>query len=228
MTYKTILFDADMTLFDFKKAEDQALERTLMAHGYPCSPQVKELYITINEALWRSFERGEITKEALLATRFARLFQGPNIPDDGIDFNREYLENLGDGAFLTDGALELCQTLARSARLYIITNGVTHTQKKRLRLSELAPYIQGIFVSEETGSQKPFLPYFQYVAEHIPDWDPATTLVVGDSLTSDIQGAINAGLDCCWFNPQGLPYTLATPCTCQISRLSQLVPLVLE
>ena len=227
MKYDTILFDADMTLFDFRKAEEYALEETFLSHGCPFTPEIRERYIAINEDLWRSFEQGKISREYLMSSRFTLLFQELGLAVDGILFNQEYLDHLGQHPFLLNGALELCRTLSRHCRLYIATNGVTNTQKNRLRLSEIRPFITDIFVSEETGSQKPLPGYFQYVAGHIPGWNPQRTLMVGDSLTSDIQGALNAGIPCCWFNPDFLPFTLKTPCTYEIHQLSQLVPIIL-
>ena len=226
MKYNTILFDADMTLFNFKAAESIALEQALNVHNYPCNEEVKALYGEINDGLWKAFERGEISREALTVERFARLFRQLGIDDDGAAFNQEYLSNLGEIPLLLDGAAELCRALAKKYRLYIITNGVTRTQRNRFAKSEIKDCFAGVFVSEETGSQKPHRAYFDYVAAKIPDWDPKTTLVVGDSLTSDIQGAINYGLDSCWFNPDGMDYTLETACTFEIRQLSQLLDIL--
>lgn len=226
MKYKTILFDADMTLFNFKAAESIALEQALTAHGYPCNAEVKALYSKINDGLWKAFERGEISREALTVARFARLFSQLGIDDDGVDFNQEYLRNLGEIPLLLEGAFELCEALAKHYRLYIVTNGVTHTQKNRFAKSEIRDFFEGIFVSEETGSQKPHRAYFDYVAGKIPEWNAESTLVVGDSLTSDIQGAINYGLDSCWFNPEKMPYTLEKACTYEVSSLYQLKDLL--
>ncbi len=228
MKYKTILFDADMTLFHFKAAEEIALEQALQNHHYPCTPEVKTLYSKINDSLWKAFERGEISREALTVERFARLFRELGIDDDGISFNQEYLYNLGSQSILLDGAEDLCRNLSKEYDLYIITNGVTNTQKRRFAASSIYPYFKGIFVSEETGSQKPQKAYFDYVSSKIPNWDAERTLVVGDSLTSDIQGAINYGLDSCWYNPEKLPYTLTQACTLEIHDLQDLEQILIN
>lgn len=226
MRYTTILFDADRTLFDFDRAEDQALKKSLEAHKHPYSEKIKQLYAQINESLWRALERGEITKEYLFCQRFARLFEQLGIEEDGAAFNEEYLNHLASGSYLIDGALDLCRALAPHCRLYILTNGIGRVQKQRLHQSELAPYIQDIFVSEVIGSEKPSPSYFRYVQEHIPHWDTSGTLMVGDSLTSDIEGAILAKIDCCWFNPSHNFYTLSAPCTYEIQKLSELLPII--
>ncbi len=226
MKYKTILFDADMTLFDFKAAESIALEQTLLSHNYPCTPEIHALYSEINDSLWKAFERGEISREALTVERFTRLFRELGIDGDAPAFDKEYRYNLGSQPLLLDGAEELCRTLAKDYRLYIITNGVTETQKRRFAASSIQDCFLGIFVSEETGSQKPHRAYFDYVSRNIPHWDPESTLVVGDSLTSDIQGAIHYGLDSCWYNPEKLPYTLSKPCTMVIHELKELAEIL--
>ncbi len=223
MKYKTLLFDADMTLFNFKAAEAIALKQVLENHGYPATEEIIALYSKINDGLWKAFERGEISRETLLSERFTRLFKELGTDGDGETANKEYLYNLGSQTILLDGAEELCKTLAKDYDLYIITNGVTETQKRRFAASAIYPYFKGIFVSEETGSQKPHRAYFDYVSSSIPDWHAESTLVVGDSLTSDIQGAINYGLDSCWYNPDKLPYTLKQPCNLEIHELKELL-----
>lgn len=226
MKYHIILFDADMTLFDFEKAEALALQRTLQAHGYPSDFDTCQAYRQINESLWRAFERQEVTKEELLAQRFTRFFKAVGIDGDGAAFNQEYLYALGDGAFLLPGALELCQNLYGRCRMYIVTNGVTQTQRRRLAASPLKGYMDGIFVSEETGFQKPRKEFFDYVFGSIALADLKRVIIVGDSLTSDIQGGINAGIDSCWYNPKGLPNYGGIPCTYEIARLCQLEEII--
>lgn len=222
MQYKTILFDADMTLFNFKAEEALALEETLRAKGYPCSPEIIAQYSRINDSYWKQFEQGKIDRASLLVARFAQFFRELGIDDDGVHFNRQYLENMGNHVLLLEGAADLCRKLCRTHRLYIITNGNARNQRRRFAKSGLKTFFQDIFISEEIGCQKPQIAYFDYVRANISDWDARSTLVVGDSLTSDIQGAINYGLDCCWFNPEKLPYTLSQPCTYEIHRLNEL------
>lgn len=222
MQYKTILFDADMTLFDFKASEAVCLEQTLREYGYPCFREIVCRYSEINDSYWKLFEQKEITRETLFVARFVQLFKELGIEGDGDAFNQRYLEHMGSSAILLDGAAELCRTLCKTHRLYIITNGNSRNQRRRLDKTGLKNCFEDIFISEEIGSQKPQVAYFDYVRAHIPDWDARSTLVVGDSLTSDIQGAINYGLDSCWFNPQQLPYTLSQPCTYEIHRLEDL------
>lgn len=222
MKYQTLLFDADMTLFDFKASEAEALKQTLLEYGFPYSPAILEQYSKINDSYWKRFERGEIDRNALLVERFVDFFREIGVSGDAEAFNRQYLENVGGIALLLDGAYDLCHQLSDTHRLYIITNGSARNQRRRMAKSGLDVYFDDIFISEEIGAQKPMTAFFDHVREHIPNWDAESTLVIGDSLTSDIQGAINYGLDSCWYNPEQLPYSLSKPCTYIVSSFDEL------
>lgn len=224
--YPIVLLDADGTLLDFEDAEAQALRRTFQDHGLELTRQLDERYQCINKGLWADFEQGRIDKQTLLNSRFTRLFAEFGIPEDGARFNQEYLFNLGYGSKLLPQALELCQTLAPFCRLYILTNGVSDTQRRRLEASGLMPYLSGRFVSEEAGFQKPLPGFFDYAFARIPDFDPSRAVMVGDSLTSDMQGAANVGIPGCWFAPGGSTDTHGVPVRWRITQLLDLVPLV--
>ena len=202
-TYTTLLLDVDGTLLDFKASERAALETTFQRHGYLLNDSVKETYHAINSALWGRFERGEISREEVIYSRFVELFRALGIDGDGRAFEDEYQEELGRGAFLLPGAEEVCAYCARFCDLYIVTNGVSRTQYSRLHDSGLDRYMKGIFVSEDAGYQKPMKAYFDYVFARIPGFQAEKTLIVGDSLRSDIRGGNNAGIDTCWYCPDG-------------------------
>ena len=225
LPYTTILFDADDTLLDFQTAERTALREVLLLFGITPTEELMDRYNEINAALWKAFERGEVTKEDIKNERYRRLFAEFGV-GDGVNarqVNDRYLEFLSNGGFLVPGAKSLCEALHRAGfALYIITNGVPNTQRKRLLNSGLAPLFSDVFVSEAVGAQKPFLPFFDYVLAHIDEQDKRRVLVVGDSLGSDIQGAANAELDCVWFNPKGQKNDRGLPVTLEIQKLSQL------
>lgn len=229
LRYPILLFDADETLFDFRRSEKEALAATLSAWGVSPLEEAAALYHEINEGLWRAFERGEIPKEEIQSQRFTRLFARLGFEGDGVRCNREYLEELGRQAFLLPGAEDLCRRLREmGARLYIVTNGISSTQYSRLRLSGLDRWIDEMFVSEDCGAQKPFPQYFEAVfrrlyGEKTPPLEQM--LLIGDSLVSDIQGAKNAGIASCWFNPKGLPCTGPQP-DYTIDSLEDLIPIV--
>ena len=222
--YAVYLLDADETLFDFRKAEKNALEKVFSAHGFPWDETVLAQYREINEALWRALERGETTKGRLQSQRFSQLFALLGIDADPVRIGgEEYPDALAEGNFLLEGALETCRELASRARLYLATNGITRVQKKRLQNSPLAPYISDIFVSEEAGAAKPNRAYFSYVLSQIGEPPKGDVLMVGDSLTSDMAGGWNAGIDTCWYNPENAPLPEVGSVTWQNRRLSQLL-----
>lgn len=232
IAYNTILLDADDTLLDFAKSEALALEKSLGNHNLPYSPRTDALYQSINRELWAAFEQQLVTKEALMETRFALLFKAMGIYDqddlESVAFNREYLENLGDGTFLMEHAEEACRQLtALGCKLYIVTNGVSRTQHRRINRSAIEPYLSGLFVSEDSGSQKPMKEYFDYVFQRIPNFNPSQTLMVGDSLSSDIKGGANAGLSTCWYNPTHKPNLNGPIPTYEIEDLLELPFIIL-
>mgnify|MGYP002508826677 CR=1 FL=1 len=204
MKYKTILFDADMTLFDFKASESHCLEQTLIEYAFPHDPQVLALYSRINDSYWKRFERGEIDRAALLTARFDEFFHELNVSGNSAEFNRRYLENMGESALLLNGAEELCRDLCQTHRLYIITNGNSRNQRRRFEKSGFHAYFKDFFISEEIGYNKPSKEYFDACFAAIDGFDREKAMIVGDSLTSDIRGGINAGLKTVWVNPDHL------------------------
>ncbi len=204
--FTTLLLDADETLLDFRKDEKQALIKALTHFSVPVSEENIKIYSDINQGMWKQLERGEITKPELKRTRFKKFFDaiGFETNEDPLTVNEYYLGLLGEGGNTLPGAVETVKELYEEGyELYIITNGVAATQAKRLTKSGILPYIKEVFVSETIGYQKPRKEYFDAVLEKIGEKDKSKILVIGDSLTSDIKGAMNAGLPCCWLNPSG-------------------------
>ncbi len=201
--YTTILFDADNTLLDFDKDEHQALVKTMEDFGVPATDENISTYVNINKGLWEKIETGEITKPELKRTRFKLFFDaiGFSCDEDPLTVNEHYLSLLGEGGNTLEGAVELCRELKQEGyNLYIVTNGVAATQAKRLTKAGLLPYFTEVFVSETVGYQKPKKEYFDYVLNAVSEKDKSKILLVGDSLSSDIQGAMNVGLPCVWLN----------------------------
>ena len=204
--YPTLLFDADDTLLDFHKDERQALVKALTHYGVPVTEENIKIYSDINQGMWKQLERGEITKPELKRTRFKKFFEaiGFECDEEPLTVNEHYLSLLGEGGNTLEGAVDTVKKLYEDGyELYIITNGIAATQAKRLNRSGLLPYINEVFVSETIGYQKPRKEYFDAVLNNIKEKDKEKILVIGDSLTSDIQGAMNAGLPCCWLNRYG-------------------------
>jgi 2-haloacid dehalogenase len=213
MPYTTVLFDADGTLLDFSRSEDEAVRATMLFAGVQPDDEKVATYSRINDGLWKMLERGEIEKSVLLYRRFELFCE--HYGYGGVDARamaREYMEQLSQRGYMLDGASALLDSLYGKVRMYIVTNGVDFIQRRRYAHSGLDKYFDGLFISGELGFEKPDRRYFEAVEAAIPDFDASSTIVIGDSLTSDIKGANNYSLDSCWYNPKGKPCTdVATP-----------------
>lgn len=204
MKYPYLLFDADDTLFDFPKASARAFTLMCQTHGIPDTPEVRQLYHDINRELWDAFDRGEVSKEYVTLERYVRLLRALGLEDrDPAQCNEDYLSALGEGVYPLPHAEEVCRELVhRGHKLYILTNAVASVQRSRLRGSVFADLITAAFISEDAGASKPDRAYYEYVCDRVPELTAENALVIGDSLATDIRGANNAGLPCCWFNPK--------------------------
>ena len=169
-----------------------------------------------------SYDKGEISKADLQTSRFSQLFEEIGVSHDACDFNVKYLYELGKGAFLIEGALEICKKIISAGKkIFIVTNGILATQESRIKHSLIKDHISDFFVSEFVGYQKLATEYFEYVFSKISE-EKNKFLIIGDSLTADVAGGINAGIDSCWFNPgKSENNTKITP-THEISGLHEL------
>lgn len=205
--YKYLLFDADHTLLDFDHDMEIAFRRMYHDVGFdrqiPYSRSILETYSRCNERWWRRFEQGLCTKPELFRSRFIDFFAETGLtwiePDQ---LHTIYFSALGETGTVFDGALELLAALSKCFELYIVTNGNADSQRTRLQSSGLMSYVRDYFISETAGAAKPDKRYFDYVLAHIPGAAPANCIVIGDSLTSDMLGAVNAGMDSIWYNPK--------------------------
>lgn len=200
---KYVLLDIDDTLLDFKKAEAIAIRKTFSTMGIAVDDALIARYSEINMAQWERLERGELTREQVLVTRFDILFEemGMNIPSEMAQATYEYL--LGIGHYFIDGAEELLEALYGKYKLYVVSNGTANVQDRRLKSAGIGKYFEKIFISERVGHNKPSKEFFDAALSQIEDFDRDSAVLVGDSLTSDILGGINAGIKTCWFNPHG-------------------------
>ena len=199
--YRTLLFDLDDTLLDFGQTQLAAHRAMCEAHAFPFDDSLYAHFKRINDELWRAYEQGLISQTEVLHDRHVRLFQAYGHEVDGAALDRTYREHLARGFHAIEGALDLVHALKDHFRLYIVSNGVSDIQHSRLRGAGLTPHFQGVFVSGDTGYQKPQRGFFDHVFARIPDFSPAETLIIGDSLSADIVGGHRAGIDTCWFNP---------------------------
>ncbi|MER2108265.1 MAG: YjjG family noncanonical pyrimidine nucleotidase [Solibacillus sp.] len=223
--YQFLLFDLDDTLLDFGAAEKHALPKLFAAHGFTLTEDIKAIYKEINGALWDALEQGLVTREELMATRFAKTFEVLGKRVDGIALDTEYRGYLTESKIFVPDALSIVQQLSQQYDLYITSNGISDTQHRRLQITGLAPHFKQVFVSEDTGYQKPMKQFFDYVFERIPQFDEEKTLIVGDSYSADIMGGVAAGIDTCWLNPIGKQAASVEP-TYTITQLRQLTSIL--
>ena len=201
---RNVLFDLDDTLFDFHKAEKIALTKTLVHFGIDPTEETLALYSTINAAHWKRLELGEISREEVKVGRYRELFKTIGVECDPVKATAYYESMLAIGHYFMPGAPELLEELYRKYRLYIVSNGTAKVQEGRIGSSGIAKYMDGIFISQLLGANKPDKQFFDICFSEIPDFSLSETVIIGDSLSSDIKGGINAGITTVWFNPKGI------------------------
>mgnify|MGYP000874001783 FL=1 len=201
---RNVLFDLDDTLFDFHKAEKIALTKTLVHFGIDPTEETLALYSTINAAHWKRLELGEISREEVKVGRYRELFKTIGVECDPVKATAYYESMLAIGHYFMPGAPELLEELYRKYRLYIVSNGTAKVQEGRIGSSGIAKYMDGIFISQILGANKPDKQFFDICFTEIPDFSLSETVIIGDSLSSDIKGGINAGITTVWFNPKGI------------------------
>ncbi|QQO10240.1 YjjG family noncanonical pyrimidine nucleotidase [Breznakiella homolactica] len=202
--YDVVFIDADDTLFDYAAAERFSLEQSFGEWELPYSDSVLELYAAVNKKLWAEYEQGTVTQEDLRVIRFEKIFGELGIGGDPGVFSKVYLSWLARSSFLLPGAEKICAYLSGKYTTAVITNGIRDVQVSRIRDSAIRDYIGSLIVSEEAGCAKPNPAIFEYAAEKLRYKDKERMIMVGDSLSSDIQGGINYGIDTCWINAKQL------------------------
>lgn len=221
-----LLFDADHTLLDFAASEEKALKQCFEAFKIPFTEEIRQWYLAQNKTLWSAYEEGMIPREDIFKRRFPETFAQFDIVADGLKMEDAYRQALTMGCDLIEDALPVIKTLAQTHPLYILTNGLASTQKRRLQDSGLKNYFENVFISEEIGAQKPTTAYFDHCFQRIPHFQKEEALLIGDSLFADIQGGQNAGIDTCWFNPKGKENDTTFQPTVQIKKLTELYDLL--
>ena len=196
-----LFLDLDDTILDFHKAERIALSRTIREFGVEPTEEILQLYHEINDWHWKQLELGKMTREEVLVNRFAVLFErlGRNV--EAAACTKRYSENLAIGHYFMPGAEEAVASLSKKYRLFLASNGTASVQHGRMTSANLYRFFEEAFVSQEIGHNKPSRAYFEACFARIPGFDREKAMMVGDSLTSDIKGGINAGIKTVWVNP---------------------------
>lgn len=226
MKYTTLLMDADDTIFDFPRCEAHALKDTLTSFGLTYDERIGEDFSRINSALWKQFEMNRITRSELRVRRFSQLLEQCFAGfEHAAEMADKYVDCLSTQTYLIDGAQEALKLLSRYYEIDIITNGLKKVQRGRFARTPVSVYCHQLYISDEMGVQKPSRAYFDLVLADLAEQDHRRILVVGDSLTSDMQGGRNAGLDTCLYDPKErviLPHPL---CDYRVTDLTEIVSL---
>jgi len=228
MKYKTILFDADGTLYDFDKAAVEALKSSFKKYNLEWTENTFLIYEEVNKKIWNDFEKGLITTKEIKRERFKRFFDIIEVTNiDSLKFSKDYLEFLSQNNYLLDGAEDIIKWSSQKFELAIVTNGLASVQNPRFKSSELRKYFSHIIISEEIGFAKPKKEIFDYTFELLNIPSKSSTIIIGDNLTSDIKGGVDYGIDTCWFNPAKLANTSGILPTYEVSNLNELKKILL-
>ncbi len=202
---KALLWDVDGTLLDFKAAESAAIRRLFGEFSLgECTDEMIRRYSAINEEFWQRLERNEITKQQVLIGRYEQFFAEIGVPVSlAVEFNRRYQVRLGDTIVFRDDSYSIVKSLRGRVRQYVVSNGTVIAQSRKLEGSGLGEMMDGVFLSEALGVEKPNKAFFDAVMDRICPEAPEEVMIIGDSLTSDIRGGNNAGIKTCWYNPEG-------------------------
>lgn len=204
MRYEILLLDLDNTILDFSAGEASAYARALTEQGVSPTAELLTRYHAINCGWWRKLERGEADRDTIRVERHRQLFTEMGLALDPAAFEAAYHRNLGQEYALLPGAMEMLDYLRqRGYRLFLASNGLAETQYARLAGAGIGARFEALFISELTGFNKPNPAYFAWCFARIPGFDRAKTLMIGDSLSSDIAGGIRAGIDTLWLNRSG-------------------------
>ncbi len=202
---KAVLIDIDNTLLDFHKCSDEAMCLAAEEYGIVFPENYFEIFTEINNSLWDKIEKGELDRQGLFKIRWKLIFEAMGIDADGIAFEETFRSNIKSCAIPVDGAMEILKYLSEKYYVGVASNSEFAQQEKRLRKAGMFPFIKSIFTSEEIGFAKPSEGFFAYCKNELPQFEKEEIILIGDSITADVEGAKNFGFKTCWFNFAKVP-----------------------
>ena len=197
---KAVLIDIDNTLLDFHKCSKEAMCLAAEEYGINFPENYFEIFTKINNSLWEKIEKGELDRQGLFKIRWKLIFEAMKIDADGIAFEETFRSNIKSCAIPVDGAKEILLYLSEKYYVAVASNSEFAQQEKRLRKADMLQYISKIFTSEEIGFAKPSEGFFEACKNELPQFEKEEIILIGDSVTADIEGAKNFGFKTCWFN----------------------------
>ena len=222
-----VLLDLDDTLLDFKRGEQIALTQTLRHFEIEPTNEMLFRYHVINAALWQALERGERTRKQILVERFSRLFEEFDFDVDPNEAQTYYAKGLSEQAILLDGAVQLLDILSSRYSLYLVSNGNRTVQTKRIEQAGIGHYFKAVYLSEDVGYNKPAKEFFDFVMKASPEIVKESSVMIGDSLSSDIAGGNGVGITTIWFDKEGIGPSREIRPSYRVRALSE-IPALLE
>ena len=219
---QTVLIDIDDTIFDFRKSASSAIKKAATEYNIKITEEMLEKYFEINVVLWQDYENGKIPKSYIFENRFNMLFKDFNINIIGTDFEDKFQKYFKTEYVFIDGAKDFLKYLSSKYAIYAASNSTYDSQIHRLKSAGVLGYFKDVFISDVAGAQKPTKEFFDYCFKNIPNVKKEETILIGDSLSSDIQGANNAGIKCCWFNESGKHCAEVQKYDYEIDKLSKI------
>ena len=219
--YDLLLCDADNTIFDFEKAEENAFYEACAEAGIQANESLLQTYSVINQSLWELLEKGGITQSVLRVRRFELFLEKIGVSGDAAKMGADFADALGRQGIPLEGAFEAVERWSKLMPVIIVTNGISKVQHGRMDKSPIAPFLSGLVISEEVGVAKPHPKMLEIGMEMAKVTDKRRVLMLGDSLSSDIAAAANAGVDACWFNPKGMENKKGLPVAYEIRSFDE-------
>lgn len=221
----TILLDVDNTLLDFHACAKQAIAEGFATFHLPFTGDVFPVFTQVNDVVWKELEQGVIDMETLRQTRFQRVFAALGLTADGAAFEEYFRACLKSSHVPVEGAMELLDGLHGRYDLCVASNGPYNQQKNRLKQAGMLRYFSQLFISEEIGFHKPGAEFFACCLKRLPGVQKQEILLIGDSLTADMQGGHDFGLQTLWYNHDRLPVPNPLPAMGVVEQLTDILKL---
>ena len=200
---KAILLDIDDTILDWDLCSHEAIRLAIEELKYDIPNTIYDAYDKINPKLWHMHEKKEITMDELFQMRFNKIFNEIGVSYDGVLFEKIFRKYILDSHIFIPNAKETLEYLYSKYDVYAASNSTLYQQLRRLSMANIIDYFTDIFVSEELGASKPSREFYDACLKRMHH-KKEEIIVIGDSLTSDIFGAYNYGLQSIWFNKKNI------------------------
>ena len=194
---KTVLIDVDDTILDFKECSIGAIKQSMLDFNFLYKDEYYDVFHRENDKLWHMIENKTLTIDELHQIRWKIIFASIGLEGDYIAFEEHFVNYLKASSIPVLGANSLLKYLHKKYQIYVVSNATNRQQHKRLEKANMTPFIDKIFTSIDIGYSKPSKEFFQICLDGL---NKDEVIIIGDSLTADIKGGINAGIKTIWFN----------------------------